>query len=107
MLRTWYRHLAHRQSQASLCRRHTAARGKPSYRPRLEGLELRLSPATHTWTGAVNNLWSVPGNWTGGTPAGDANADLVFPAASRKDSLDDFAGPLSVHSILLDAGQFP
>src|SRR5205823_6091801 len=30
-----------------------------------------------TWTGAVNNLWSVGGNWTGGVPqSGDA---IQFP----------------------------
>src|SRR5260370_29216581 len=99
MLRTWYPHVAHRHVHASPRHRRTAARGKPSYRPRLEALELRLSPATHTWTGAVNNLWSVPGNWTGGSPAGDANADLVFPAGTshfNQTILDDFAVPLSL-----------
>jgi hypothetical protein len=33
--------------------------------------------ATKTWSGAVNNSWSEPGNWFGGRPVdGD---DLVFP----------------------------
>src|SRR5579859_2622017 len=50
-----------------------------SHRPRLECLEDRLSPATHTWTGASSNLWSDGKNWTGGAPTADTSADLVFP----------------------------
>ena len=40
------------------------------------------------WTGAVNNLWSEAGNWTGGIPgAGDV---LQFPiSASNKTMLND------------------
>ena len=38
---------------------------------------LTVTAAAKTWTGAVNNLWSVAGNWIGGVPgAGDP---LVFP----------------------------
>lgn len=41
-----------------------------------------LLAATHTWSGAVNGIWSNPGNWSlGGAPAnGESNADLTFPA---------------------------
>jgi hypothetical protein len=42
----------------------------------LEALEDRLTPATHTWTGASTSSphWSDPGNWTGGAPQpGESN----------------------------------
>jgi len=47
--------------------------------------------ATKTWTGAVNGLWSVAGNWTGGTPAsGDS---LVFPVgAANVVNTNDLSG---------------
>jgi hypothetical protein len=48
--------------------------------------------ATHTWTGAVSSAWSNNGNWTGGTPAGDPSADLVFPASSQLVSTNDIPG---------------
>ena len=44
------------------------------------------------WTGAVNGLWSEPGNWTGGVPgAGDV---LQFPVSASSKSMtnDLFAG---------------
>jgi autotransporter-associated beta strand protein len=63
-------------------------------------LEDRLIPATHTWTGNVNALWSVAGNWSGGTPQGDPNPDLIFPAAAlNKTNTDNFAAALPIHSI--------
>ena len=41
---------------------------------------LTVVAAAKTWTGAVNNLWSNPGNWQGGVPGpGDP---LVFPAGA-------------------------
>lgn len=48
---------------------------------------LSASPAlasTHTWTGAVNQNWSVAGNWTGGVPVtGESGGTVVsFPAGS-------------------------
>jgi autotransporter-associated beta strand protein len=54
-----------------------------TYRPCLELLESRLTPAVHTWTGAGadtnNNNWSDPANWSGGAPsAGESNVSLVF-----------------------------
>ncbi|HLJ93164.1 MAG TPA: Ig-like domain repeat protein, partial [Gemmataceae bacterium] len=52
------------------------------HRPQFERLEDRLAPATHTWTGATSGLWSVNSNWTGGSPATDPNAALVFPAGA-------------------------
>ncbi len=36
-------------------------------RPGLEGLEVRLTPTTYTWTnGTGNGEWADPGNWSGG-----------------------------------------
>ena len=54
-------------------------------------VSLSAAAATKTWTGAVNNLWSVSGNWTGGTPAdGD---QLVFPdGASNRTMSNDLSG---------------
>ncbi len=45
--------------------------------PVLEMMESRVVLSTSTWTGAVDNLWATPGNWT--TPP-TAGSDLVFPA---------------------------
>lgn len=60
---------------------------------RLELLEERLPFAIHTWTGAVSNLWSNPGNWTNGSPASDPIAVLVFPAvAANKSNQNDLTG---------------
>jgi fibronectin-binding autotransporter adhesin len=52
---------------------------------------------TKTWTGAINNRWSVAGNWAGGIApvAGDA---LVFNGA-HTDMLNDIAGVLPVDSL--------
>src|SRR5262249_13749014 len=58
------------------------------YRPCLEALEDRCTPATFTWTGAASNLWSDPGNWAGGAvpvssgPSNQPGTDLVFPAGA-------------------------
>jgi len=44
-----------------------------------------------TWTGAVDDLWSTPGNWIGGVPTnGDA---VAFPAgASNQTNTNDLVG---------------
>ena len=54
-------------------------------RPRLEGLEVRIAPATDVWTGvAAQTLqdlsWSNASNWSSGAPQN--GQDLVFPASS-------------------------
>src|SRR5689334_16042231 len=60
-----------------------ARRRLTPFRPRLEYLEARLAPATHTWTGlGGNNLWTTAKNWTGGDPvAGDS---LLFGPGSQQ-----------------------
>ena len=52
---------------------------------------LPASAATHTWIGAASNRMSDAANWSGGSPVGDPDAQLRFPAqeASRKDVIND------------------
>ena len=79
-------------------------RPRRTYRPALEELEDRLVPTTCTWTGADNNHWIDPGNWSQLPVNGD---DLVFPAnAQGIDSttatfnlVDDLASLTKVNSI--------
>ena len=72
----------------------------------LETLESRLAPAVHTWTGlGTTNSWGDAGNWSGGTPAGDASPTLVFPASPRLTSLNDVSGRL-VHEIIIQANGY-
>ena len=53
------------------------ARLKPSLQPEMERLEIRIVPATKTWSGVVDNIWSRAGNWSeNAVPA--AGDDLVF-----------------------------
>jgi hypothetical protein len=56
----------------------------------------------------VSSAWSNNGNWTGGTPAGDPDADLVFPASgfSNPTTTDDIPGALTVNSIKFETTGF-
>ncbi|HEX8253346.1 MAG TPA: Calx-beta domain-containing protein, partial [Thermoanaerobaculia bacterium] len=48
------------------------------------------SAATHTWLGTVSDRVSDPENWSGGSPAGDPEATIVFPLfAVRFDVVND------------------
>jgi hypothetical protein len=104
MIGTWYRRLATAKSRRSFRSRPLAAR-RPSFPPKLEQLEPRLTPDTYTWTGANSGLWSDPGNWLssptpGQTPVGDPSADLVFPDIDgQRATRDDIPGPVYVRSI--------
>lgn len=65
---------------------------------------LAVSPAvaaSHTWSGAVNGLFSNPGNWSaGGVPAmGEANLSLVFPASATRTVMTNDIGALTVNSM--------
>jgi autotransporter-associated beta strand protein len=87
----------------SRCGRNRRPARRARSRPlTLEQLETRLTPATHVWSGAVSDLWSVAGNWSsGGSPVGDLSPDLVFPASgvTRFTSKDDLALDTVIHSI--------
>ena len=76
------------------------------FRPELEVLEYRLAPAVHTWTGGASNLWSNNANWSEGSPAGDAAAELRFPAgAAFLDTVNDLAA-LTVEQIDFTGGGY-
>jgi len=70
------------------------------FRPQLEGLEDRLTPAVHTWTGVGDNLWSNDTNWIGASPhSNESNVKLIFPAgASHLSNMNDLPG-LAVQSL--------
>ncbi len=62
------------------------------------------SAATHVWTGTSSDLFSDSGNWTGGSPAGDPQADLTFSSSSpRLSPINDIAG-LTVRSMTFENG---
>jgi len=57
-----------------------------------------VEAAIHIWTGAVDDRFSVAANWSGGSPAGDADAQLSFPPGARLVATNDIAG-LKIRSI--------
>lgn len=60
---------------------------------------------THVWTGAVDDKFSNAGNWFGGSPAGDAAADLSFPSDVRLTAINDLTG-LAARSITFSGSGF-
>src|ERR1051326_9007061 len=57
--------------------------------------------ATHTWIGAVSNKISDPSNWSGGSPVGDDNADLIFAGeAATYNVINDVPG-LRFHTLTM------
>jgi autotransporter-associated beta strand protein len=103
MIRTWLHGLA-RKAPRSWRGTHAQKRGQDYRRLHLECLEQRLAPATHTWTGATSALWSVATNWSGGSPAGDLNAVLVFPANAANLSNTNDLTNLTIQSISFSGG---
>ena len=90
-----------------------ASRGprKPTYRPRIETLEIRITPAVYTWTGLDGNLWSDPANWTGdAAPAPGTGADLVFPASLTNNSsyttANDFPAGSTFGSVTIESAGY-
>ena len=82
---------------------------KRSTRIECEALEDRVTPATLTWLGAVNGVWSNPGNW-GTTDQTHTvpydGADLVFPAtAGNLTQIDDLPA-LSLSTITFLGGGY-
>ena len=66
---------------------------------------LTVISAAKTWTGAVSNLWSNPGNWQGGVPGpGDP---LVFPSgAANLANKDDLTDGVVFRSILFSGSNY-
>ena len=75
------------------------ARRKVELKPQCEQLEIKIAPATFTWTGAAlapfTTLWSQPDNWTHDTgtkqvPSSPGD-NIVFPAlgSGSKPSTND------------------
>src|SRR5262245_46156911 len=93
MIPAWLRTLRTRPADSPE-RRRPARRRRPFARPRVEPLEDRLSPAAHTWTGAVDQNWSNNGNWLGSAPTvAEGNVVLTFPpAAANIATIDDIPG---------------
>jgi autotransporter-associated beta strand protein len=70
----------------------------------MENLEIRITPAVRTWTGAVDNIWTDPGNWDAAVSPGD---DLVFPPnAVRFTSANDFPEGTPFNSIRIEAPDY-
>jgi hypothetical protein len=87
MINSWLKRLARRTAARKQPGSRVKARRKYYHQLRLEGLESRLVPATHTGTGATSTLWSVDANGNGGSPAGDPAAALVFPDGATNTSV--------------------
>lgn len=70
-----------------------------------DGNDVTLTAVTNTWSGAVNALWSEPGNWTSGVVPGPGH-DLRFPAgAANKANTNDLNG-LALYSIFFGEGGY-
>lgn len=61
--------------------------------------------ATHRWTGAVSARMSDPGNWIGGSPAGQPDPDLTFEVGGAPAVENDIEG-LAVRSIAFSTGDY-
>src|SRR5207302_340984 len=107
MMLAWWRKLTSSKSQRAKRRARRLVPGQLFRRLQLERLEDRLAPAIHTWTGALNNLWSNSANWAQGSPAGDSDADLIFPAGAQNidPNNNDLPG-LSVHSVKISGAGY-
>ena len=86
-------------------RRHRESVRRPIFHPSFDNLEVRITPTTDVWSGAVDNLWSRGANWQGGV-APVAGDDLVFPAGvAQKTAANNFADGTTFGSITIaDSG---
>jgi len=55
-------------------------------------LATRSHAIDRTWTGAVNNYWSEPGNWQPAGPPGNGDQLLFRAGGQRHDMINDLAG---------------
>ncbi|HYR28700.1 MAG TPA: hypothetical protein VEU30_09545, partial [Thermoanaerobaculia bacterium] len=68
----------------------------------LGALVLTVPPAfaaTYVWNGSASNRFSDAANWSGGNPASDSRAELVFPAAAARKTLTNDLPGLTVQAI--------
>src|SRR5678816_3480250 len=63
---------------------------------------------SHTWSGAVNNAWSQPGNWSsGGSPQfGEANLVLSFPPNLANRNATNGIGNLAIDDIIITGDNY-
>ncbi len=63
--------------------------------------------ATHTWSGAVNGLFSNPGNWSaGGVPTLAETNALSFPASATRFTVTNDIGTLSVSAFNISGSNY-
>ncbi len=90
-------------------RRGRGGANRRSARPQLEGLEVRITPSTVTWTGLGSDTnWTTANNWSGDTSPSPGD-DLVFPALSSKSpyaSVNNFAAGTTFNSITIGAAGY-
>lgn len=74
----------------------------------LVGLTNSARAGSHTWSGAVNNSWSQPGNWSaGGAPQwGEANITLVFPAGATRYAATNGVGQFAIDEIIISGDDY-
>lgn len=63
--------------------------------------------ASHTWSGAVNGLFSNAGNWSaGGVPTLAETNTLIFPAGATRTTVTNDIGALKVAAFNLSGGNY-
>jgi hypothetical protein len=73
------------ESGGSVLRRRRPGRPPRRFRPLVEGLEERWTPATKTWLGTVDTNALNADNWQGGVPG--VNDEAVFNGQATKDMI--------------------
>jgi hypothetical protein len=117
MLRSWFQQLAAKMAQTGGPRRRPTSRRQSRCKPRLEPLEARLVLYDHVWSDGsciflCSAVWSDPGNWSNGSPAGDPDPEgavVIFPEAAGSFwdfNGDDIPGELPVKSLYYHRGGF-
>lgn len=72
----------------------------------LERLEERVVLQASTWSGAVSDLWSNPGNWSSDTLP-TTGSDLIFPSgAANLSNTDDLTSVTSYGSLALSGSGY-
>src|SRR5947209_4070506 len=83
--------------------RGVSFRRRSSSRPVLELLEDRAVPSTVYWTGAQDNNWDNPVNWSSGS-APTASDDVIVNQTGANLFLYNFSGtPDTIHSLSVQA----